>query len=197
MTPTKIVPILLAAGSSERLGFPKPLALFGKKTALAIAVRNCKGLERPIVVLGCDAGRIRPEVPRGVRVVINRRWQTGQLTSLLCALKQVPRGSAFMLYPLDLPLLRRRTIEKLVRAFHKRPASKEIVVPSHRGKQGHPVIIAPSLRREFQDAKTAREVIYRMPQRVLEIEVRTFSIITDFHTPETYRACLRRYRARN
>src|SRR5258708_5149532 len=62
-----LVPILLAAGSSDRLGFPRPLARFGNKTALEIAVENCAGLARPVVVLGNDAGEIRKGVPRGAR----------------------------------------------------------------------------------------------------------------------------------
>jgi molybdenum cofactor cytidylyltransferase len=193
---TEIVPILLAAGSSKRLGFPKPFARFGKKTALAIAIENCAGLGRPIVVLGCDAEKIRPRLPRGVQVVINRRWRSGQLSSLLSALKHVPEGSAFLIYPVDLPLLRRRTIERLVRAFRARPAGKHIVVPSHGKKQGHPVLIAPNLRGAFRHAKTAREVIHRLPGRIVEVAVRTSSVITDFDSPETYRTCLRKYAAR-
>src|SRR4029077_10270234 len=36
-----IVPIILAGGSSKHLDFPKPLARFGDKTALLLAVENC------------------------------------------------------------------------------------------------------------------------------------------------------------
>ncbi len=192
----KIVPILLAAGSSKRLGSPKPLAIFGKKTALEIALENCAGLERPVVVLGCDAAKIRPFLPRCARIVVNRRWRTGQLSSLLCALKRIPPRSAFLLYPVDQPLLRRHTLQRLVEAFRTRQKHEEIVVPRHRGVQGHPLIVSARVRKEFWRAKTAREVIYREPQRLREIEVRTSSILEDFDTPETYRACLRKFLAR-
>src|SRR5580693_8365243 len=83
---TKIVPIILAAGSSKNLGTPKALARFGRKTALRIAVENCSGLEPPLVVLGCDVKLVRPEVPCTARIVLNLKWREGQLNSLLCAL---------------------------------------------------------------------------------------------------------------
>ncbi|MBZ5703675.1 MAG: nucleotidyltransferase family protein [Acidobacteriia bacterium] len=196
MTLKKIVPVLLAAGSSERLGFPRPLAVFGRKTALAIAVENCAGLARPIVVLGCDAKKIRPAVPRGARLLINRRWRTGQLSSLLCALRHVPAGAAILLYPVDQPLLRRQTIRRLVRAFRARPAHQQIVVPRHGGQTGHPLLIAAGVLPEFFRVKTAREVIYREPRRVRQVAVRTTAIFADFATPESYRACLRKFLAR-
>ncbi len=196
MKPLKIVPILLAAGSSERLGIPRPLAVFGRRTALEIAVANCSGLARPVVVLGCDAAAIRPRVPRGVRVVSNRRWRSGQLGSLLCALRHVPLGSAFLLYPVDQPLLQRRTIRKLVRAFRTRRPHQEIVLPRKGKETGHPIVVAARLRHEFRKARTAREVIYRDRKRIREVAVRTTDILADFATPESYRACLRKFRAR-
>jgi molybdenum cofactor cytidylyltransferase len=189
----QIVPILLAAGSSERFGSPKPLALFGGKSALALAIENCRGLARPIVVLGYDAGKVRPNVPRGARVVVNRGWRNGQLSSLLCALEHVPAGAAFMLYPVDQPLLESGTIQRLVEAFRARPVEREIVMPAYRGEDGHPVIVAGGLRGEFRRAGTPRDVIYRLPERILRVPLRTSAVITDFNSLDSYRACLRKY----
>jgi CTP:molybdopterin cytidylyltransferase MocA len=62
LKPEKIIPIILAAGSSQALPFPKALAPFGRKTALAIAVENCSFWGRSLVVLGSDAERIVPFV---------------------------------------------------------------------------------------------------------------------------------------
>ena len=188
-----IVPIILAAGSSQELTFPKALARFGAKTALDIAVKNCQRIGRPVVVLGSDAKLIRKRVPRAADVVINRNWQRGQLSSLRRALKQIPKGSAFLLYPVDLPLLTGQTIHELLRAFRARKVPQEIVMPRHNGKYGHPVIVSAALRRELFTAKTAREVIYRLPGRIRVVRVRTDSIYVDFHTLASYRKCLRRF----
>jgi molybdenum cofactor cytidylyltransferase len=190
----EIVPIILAAGSSKHLGFPKPLAEFGGRTALQIAVENCAGLGKPIVVLGCDAKKVRAGVPKGVRVVLNRDWREGQMSSLRCALDRVSRSDAFMIYPVDHPLLEMGTVQSLVRAF-RRLESKAIVTPEHNRRLGHPVIIAAELREEFFVTETAREIIYRDAGRNLVVKVRTSAIYEDFDTTSTYKKCLRKFKS--
>src|ERR1051326_9259734 len=112
-----IIPIILAAGPSPNLPFPKALAQFGGKTALQIAIANCQSLAKPIVVLGSDANLIRHHVSKSVRVVVNRQWRNGQLSSLQAALKITPSDATFMIYPVDHPLIQRATIRHLVTAF--------------------------------------------------------------------------------
>jgi CTP:molybdopterin cytidylyltransferase MocA len=192
----RIVPIILAAGRSRRLPFPKALADFGGKTALAIAVENCEGLETPLVVLGCHARRVRPAVPREARAILNRNWREGQLASLQCALRHVPKKGAFLIYPVDQPLLQKATIQKLVRAFRSRKSNQQIVMPRYKRTDGHPVIISAAVREEFFQAETAREVVYRCPARIRTVKVDTASVYEDFNSSKTYRVCLRKYLAR-
>lgn len=192
----KVCPIILAAGPAPRLPFPKPLAPFAGKTALAIAVDNCRDLAPAIVVLGCQAARVRSAVPRGAGVVVNRRWRSGQMSSLRAGLRRVPREAAFLLYPVDLPLLTPAIIRRLVRAFHQRGEQQAIVAPFFRGRTGHPVVLAPSLRRELARARTAKEVIERNERRVMTVGVRTPAIWQDFNTLTAYRKSLRRFRRR-
>jgi CTP:molybdopterin cytidylyltransferase MocA len=191
----KIIPIILAAGSSHALPFPKALARFGQQTALEIAVENCSFLGRSLVVLGSDAKRILPAVPKSAEVVINRRWREGQVSSLQAALRSLDRDAAFLIYPVDIALLRQNTVEQLVRAFGARSASQEIVMPRHKGAYGHPVIISAAVRPELFEAPTAREVIYRVPKRIRVVNVRTSSIVEDFNTMESYEECLRKFSA--
>ena len=195
--PEKIIPVILAAGSAQPLPFPKALAPFGSKTALEIAVENCTFSGRTLVVLGSDAERILPNVPKSAHVVVNRRWREGQLSSLLAALENLGSDAAFLIYPVDHALIKRNTVEQLVRAFRARSASQEIVMPRHKGTYGHPVIVSAALRAEFFAARTAREVIYRVPGRIRVLNVRTSSIFKDFDTLESYEKCLRKFRARN
>ena len=195
-TSERIAPIILAAGSSEQLGMPKALAHFGGTTAVRIAVRNCAGYERPIVVLGCDAEQVLPEVPRQAEVAINTRWREGQLGSLLCALQQVAADAALLVYPVDHPLLAKRDVSRLVREYRRRGPDEEIVMPRHAGKYGHPILLSPALRSEVARANTAREVVYRIPERLRVFEAKTSAIYEDFDTPESYKRCLRKFLAR-
>jgi len=192
----KIIPIILAAGSSQALPFPKALARFGRKTALEIAVENCSLLGRRLVVLGSDAERILPTVPQPAQVVMNRRWREGQLSSLQAALQAIATDAAFLIYPVDHALIKRNTVEQLVRAFRARSAPQEIVMPRHKTAYGHPVIVSAAVRPEFFGAATAREVMYRVPARIRVVNLRTSSISEDFHTPESYEKCLRKFKAR-
>jgi CTP:molybdopterin cytidylyltransferase MocA len=185
-----IVPIILAGGSSKHLDFPKPLARFGDKTALQLAVDNCREVGRPIVVLGCDSGKIRHAIPDEVQVICNTHWREGQQSSLRCALDHIPASSAFMIYPVDHPLLLRTTVKGLVCAFYRRRKTVKIVMPRHQGRLGHPIIVSAALRGEFFFADTAREIVYRDPQRNLVMPVRTSAIYQDFDTPESYRNCV-------
>jgi CTP:molybdopterin cytidylyltransferase MocA len=191
-----IIPIILAAGGSPQLPFPKALALFARKTALQIAVHNCLLVGRPAVVLGSQAKRILPGVPKACQVVVNRNWRKGQLSSLQRALKAIPVDVAFLIYPVDHPLLTRSTITQLIRAFRERSASQEIVMPRHGNAYGHPVLVSSALRPEFFEAKRAREVIYRVPERLRILNVRTSSIFEDFNSPESYERCVGKFKVR-
>ena len=189
-----IVPIILAAGSSRALPFPKALAPFGKKTPLDIAVENCAFAPKILVVLGADAKRIVPFVPELSQIVINRKWRAGQLSSLQAALKQIQPGASFLLYPIDHALITPTIVAQLVRAFRTRSASQEIVMPRHHGTDGHPVLVSARLRPEFFHAATAREVIYRFSSRIRVLNVRTTAILEDFDTSESYEECLAKFK---
>jgi CTP:molybdopterin cytidylyltransferase MocA len=191
----QIIPIILAAGPSHGLPFPKALAVFAGGTALQVAVENCASVGPPLIVLGCDAGEIAHTVPAGARIAVNRRWRRGQLSSLQRALDVIPGDAAFLIYPVDHVLLKRETIVQLVRAFRTRRAPQEIVMPRYRRADGHPVLVSASVRKEFFGANTAREVIYRDPERIRGVAVRTSSIFEDFNTLESYEAFRRKFRA--
>ena len=69
-------------------------------------------------------------------------------------------------------------------------------MPRHGKAYGHPVIASAAVRSEFFKAQTAREVIYRDPQRLRILIVRTSSIFEDFHSQESYKRCARKFKAR-
>lgn len=191
--PPRIVPVILAAGSSSELGFPRALARFGEKTALEIALANCAGLGPPVVVVGERAGEVRRVVPAGVRLVFNPAWRGGQMSSFRAGLARVPLASPVLLYPVDLPLLTRGVIRRLVAGFGSRRAGQTIVAPVFRGRQGHPVIFSPEMRGELTSAQTAREVVFRDQRRLKLVVAGTTAIWQDFSTPANYRRRLRDY----
>jgi len=201
-----IAPIILAAGPRGSLPFPKALAPFGTRTALERAVHCCSeahGFSPAVVVLGCDADVVlqRWQPPPGIIVVNNGQWQEGQISSLRAGLRRVSRNSAFLIYPVDYPLLFTGLLSRLWWAYSHRAPGQTIVVPEMHGRDGHPILVAPELRYEFLRAQTARDVVHRQdrPYRLLRVQVRDAAIFRDFDSPSSYQLCLRmmdgRYRA--
>ena len=192
----RVYPIILAAGNAARLGFPQALARFGKQTALEIAVQNCAGLARSIVVLGCRARELRAAVPHGARAVIHRGWRAGQLSSLLAGLRHVPRNMPFLLYPVDYPLLTPAVLAQLLRAFAGASPQHTVFLPAYGRRKGHPVLFSPEMREELRRARTAHHVVEADPGRVQTVPVRTAAIVWDFDSPASLRKCLRAWMRR-
>jgi len=194
MTPTKIFPILLAAGGSRSLPFPKALAPFGGKTAIEIALSNCEGLERPVVVLGARAAEIKKHLPAGVFCLVNRAWRRGQLSSLRAGLRHVPVKAAFLVYPVDLPMISPNIIQRLAARFRRCNRRPCIVMPRFRKRLGHPAVFSADLRIELAHAKTAREVVHRDERRIVTVPARSDVLWMDFNTVKEYDRCLRLFR---
>ncbi len=70
-------------------------------------------------------------------------------------------------------------------------------MPRRKGAYGHPVYVSAAVRPEFFEAATAREVMYRVAERIRVLEVSTNSILQDFSTPESYEMCRRKFAKRN
>jgi CTP:molybdopterin cytidylyltransferase MocA len=195
---TAVVPLILAAGPASRLGYPPALAEFEGQTALHIAVHNClrAGLHDPVVVLGAQALLVYPAVPSPARVVTNRYWRNGMITSIRAGLRRVAPDAAFLLYPVDLPLLTPQVVRQVVKAYRAAPPETAIVSPLHKNRSGHPVIFAARLRSEFSYARTAREVVERDPARVKLVRVNARAIYTDFSTSAELRRLQRAFTRR-
>ena len=161
------------------------------------------GFGPAVVVLGSDADTILQqwEPPPGIIVVNNVRWQEGQISSLRAGLRHVSRHAAFLIYPVDYPMLFPGLLARLWWAYSHRSPGQTIIVPAMGGRDGHPILVAPELRYEFVRARTARGVVHRpdRPYRLLRVAVRDAAIFRDFDSPSSYRLCLRmmagRYRA--
>jgi molybdenum cofactor cytidylyltransferase len=108
--------ILLAAGESRRMGYPKPLLRIDNESFLAhTAAIMLDVVERLIIVLGAHSERIRPAVPRDSRIVVveNRFYERGQLSSLKAGLPAAT-ASAALVHLADHPLVKPATFEALV-----------------------------------------------------------------------------------
>jgi len=185
----RIEAVLLAAGESRRMGYPKPLLRIGDESFLSQSAKSLLAiLPRLIIVLGAHAKRIRPAIPTDSRITVveNSRWRAGQLSSLKVGLSAVGYDvDGVLVHLADHPLVQRSTFERVIGEFAKRHG--KIVIGRHAGKRGHPVIFARSLLSELFDApeeEGAKVVVNRDPARVVYVDVDDPGVNLDLDTPE-------------
>ena len=198
-----MVPIILAAGASTRMGAPKALCDFDGRSCLQLALGTCReaGLARPIVVLGFWAAEIRARVRvEAVTVRLNDLAHHGQTSSLQVGLQALPaRAQAFLLYPVDFPLLTAEDLRPLLAAWRTRRHYQRIFIPSHAQRRGHPVLFDATLRGTFlalDVAAPARTVVDARADEIVYVEHDTPYVLMDMDTPEDYARCLTEFRLR-
>ncbi len=186
-----VAAIVLAAGESQRFGQPKQLLQVGNKTMLqhVVDVALDSPLEQVIVVLGCRATEIRARVAdRPVQVVVNEKWKSGLSSSVRAGLSALkPEVGAALFVLADQPGVTTEVIAKLVERYRQTRAP--IVVPTHRGRRGNPVLFDRFLFTELMEVKGdqgGRRLIAEHGDELEEIEVETEAIFADIDTPDDY-----------
>src|SRR5919204_2270932 len=143
--------IVLAAGKSTRMGRAKallPLAAGETFLSRVVSTLRTGGVDDVVVVVGHDADAIAAAIRdlfNSVRVVVNREYEQGQLTSLVAGLRMIDRPGvlAALVTLVDVPLVSAPTVRAVIERYRRVRAP--IVRPVNGGLHGHPVIIDRSL----------------------------------------------------
>ena len=193
-----IIAVVLSAGESSRMGRPKALLpIQGQKfIERIIRVIGQSRVGRTIVVLGHHADQLRGQIEHlPVEVVINPDYRCGQLSSLQVAIRHIrddDRCDGMLVHLVDHPFIDVALVDALIESFFE--TKKMIVVPSYKGKRGHPVIFSRELFGELLNApldQGAKAVVNAHRQETLEIEWDDEGITLDIDTPELYRQHVR------
>ena len=189
--PVRFEGILLAAGESRRMGYPKPLLRIGDRTFLEETTASMlEGVPRLIIVVGAWAERVRPKIPSDPRIAIveNRDWSRGQLSSLKLGVRAVSgTAEAALVHLADHPLVRPATFREMVRYYGSQFPRPSILIARSGGRRGHPVIFAKPVFDELlmaSDSVGAKQVVNRDPARVAYLDIDDPGIALDLDTPE-------------
>jgi 2-haloacid dehalogenase len=169
--------LILAAGTSSRLGRPKQLLQFHGRPLLQHVVDAAAGagLAEVVIVLGREAGRVEAalELPPGARTVLNPDYLEGQASSLRTGLDSLAADAEAAVILLgDQPGVTSDMIRAAVAAFL---SGRAPVVRARFGDTpGHPVVVARGewgrWRRLAGDAG-ARTAMDAAPELVAHIDL--------------------------
>jgi molybdenum cofactor cytidylyltransferase len=182
--------VILSAGASSRMGRPKALLPYREGTFLEHLIQVTRhpriGVTRVVLGAGAEtiqsAAKLDPSV-----VVLNRDWELGQLSSICAGVRSLEGidTDGIVLCPVDHPLVSARLVSELVERFYDE--KKSIVLPTYKGKRGHPVIFSNQLFSELLAAPAemgARVVVWAHSADVLEVPTDEEGVILNLNDPD-------------
>jgi molybdenum cofactor cytidylyltransferase len=196
-TPERVAAIILAAGTSTRMGQPKQLLSWGGKPMLQHVVDTVRSapVDQVVLVLGHHAPQILDALdlssqppPPETRVVVNPDPARGLSSSVqvgLSALEEDIKAALFVLA--DQPAITPEIIAAIVQRYRQTRAP--VVVPVHGGRRGNPVLFAretfPALL-QVRDDQGGRAILAQYAARIEQVEVGSDAIFQDIDTVEDY-----------
>lgn len=187
-----VAAIVLAAGFSRRMGFPKQLLPWENSTVIGVIVNKLvlAGIQ-PIVVVTGEAREQIAAVLAGqpVQVVLNPKFQEDSMVqSLQSGLACLPADVPAALVVLgDQPQMPVEVIRLLLESYTR--TGSQLTVPSYRMRRGHPWLIDCSLWSEIMDMPaehTLRSFINSHAGIIRYVETDMEAVILDLDTPEEY-----------
>lgn len=173
----RISGIVLAGGTSSRLGQPKQLLDFEGRPLLqhAIDAMEKSGLYDVVVVLGHRAEEVAEavQIGPGTRIVVNPDFAQGQATSLRTGLGAVDgRSDAAVVILGDQPAVNALMVRTIAETYQA--TGGKVVQAVFGGKPNHPTLFEKQLWPELQAIegdKGAREVLKSHPEWVVQVEL--------------------------
>jgi molybdenum cofactor cytidylyltransferase len=195
--------IVLAAGSSTRMGMPKQLLPWGDLTLVGAVVRALQasdvaavvvvtGREREAVEAAVAAARLPNGAP--VMAVFNPDFAQGEMAlSLQVGLAALPANCLAAVVALaDQPELRPELVDLLLQRWRQTQAP--VIAPLYLGRRGHPIVfdrvVWPEIMALPPQANPRR--LLQSLGRLEAVPVEDASILIDLDTPEDYSQALAR-----
>jgi molybdenum cofactor cytidylyltransferase len=188
----KIAAVVLAAGSSSRMGAPKQLLPYHDTTLLNHTLLPVATLfpGNTYLVLGANASAVLASIPEGTcHIVINHEWATGMATSVQAGLQRSeldnPDLDGIIFLTADQPAVTASHLAKMLAAYLS--GHYPIIASKYEGVAGVPALfdkrMFPELKKLIADTG-ARHIIRQFENEVLPIPLADGGI--DIDTPAQY-----------
>lgn len=184
--------LILAAGESSRMNSPKALLKLREETfaeSIARKMREC-GVTPCYLIAGSHWKELKEYLSNNqeLKLVENPRFKEGQISSLKQGLKQMPsKSTAVLVWPVDQPLVKSETVQKILSAFQEQ--RRPVTIPVCQAKRGHPVVYdAEAVRTilSLDATHTAKDLQAIYANKITFVEVEDLGILIDIDTPEDY-----------
>ncbi|OGO34178.1 MAG: hypothetical protein A2Z16_06295 [Chloroflexi bacterium RBG_16_54_18] len=187
-----VAAVVLAAGSSRRMGQPKMLLKWGDTTVIAAIVQKVVAAQIQPICVVVGAGRMAiAEVlyEQPVQLVFNSRFQEDSMVlSLQAGLACLPDDIQAALVVLgDQPQLPVKVIQLLINVYNR--SGSALIVPSYQRHRGHPWLIDRSLWgvvRNLAPSDTLRSFLNSNAEKIHYIATDLEAVIQDLDTPDDY-----------
>ena len=189
--------VILAAGSSSRMGTPKQLLEFDGTTLLNRAVKEARNSNASIVVvvIGKSADLMAKDIDEyKVDLIENKNWEEGMASSvrlgLNALLQNKPKTDAAIIMVCDQPFVSSVVLKDLITTHIK--TGKPIIVSDYGEALGPPALFHRSFFNELMQLKGdvgAKKIIQQHSNEVATILFPKGSI--DIDTMEDYKSIIK------
>lgn len=183
--------IILAAGSSRRMGTQKLLMPYGESTIIETVIANVleSRIENIVVVLGANADEVENATGHlPLQFCLNHNHEEGMLSSVICGFNSLPEDAeAALIYLGDQPDIPPRITNTIIAAYND--TIHGIVIPVHNHRRGHPLLVDTKYKKDIPKLdleKGLRSLMHLFPEDVIEVEVDYPGILVDIDTREDY-----------
>jgi molybdenum cofactor cytidylyltransferase len=189
--------LILAAGTSSRMGQPKQLLPFRGTILLDWVMAQAEAasaLNEVIVVLGRAADEIQPRLrSTRAKVIVNPVFTEGCSGSYKAGMATIDRrAEAVMVLLGDQPGVESAVIDQVAEDW--RTKGGRIALTAYRGRRGHPMVFARQLfdqLRQLSGDKAAWKILDAHPDWVRDVAV-DHAFPDDVDTRQDYEALLRK-----
>ncbi len=181
------------------MGKPKLLLPWRGTTLLGRLIGSLRqgGADRLVLVARPEDSALADwAADAGIDLTVNPDADRGMLSSIWCGLAALGAAAvaqvaeALLVCPADHPAVRPETVAALLARLR---AGALLAVPTHEGRRGHPLAIAPRLVTEILDLDLAvglRQLLERRADALAELPVDDPGVVLDIDTPEDYERLL-------
>ena len=185
--------LVLAAGSSSRMGSPKQLLKWKHTTLIGHAIETVKQLDtlKAVVVLGANHDKIKPVVEQHkIEILVNEHWKSGLGNSIALGINSISASNinldGVLIILADQPLIDSSYLNMLLKSFE---IGKQQIIASvyNEHKLGVPVLFDKFYFEELSqlnDDKGAKGILQKYTNRVISVDAK--ELVSDIDTLEDY-----------